>query len=125
MRSAYTALRVLTSIADTGRLTVRGDFSLLQRRSIELVDDDGGDVVVVGNQTGNGTVAGNATGVNATLSNQTVVEDDDDVDEEDTIDPAFLVPKLMHVASNGSSVTATVSSGGKTASQNSKTVLFG
>ena len=101
-------------IADTGRLTVRGDFSLLQRRSIVLVDDDGGDVVVVGNQTGNGTVAGNATGVNATLSNQTVVEDDDDVDEEETIDPAFLVPKLMHVSSNGSSVTATVSSGGNT-----------
>jgi hypothetical protein len=104
--------------ASTGDVTVRGDFQLLQRRAIVAEVDTGGPILV-GNQTGNGTIGGNLTVVvNTTASNQTNtdVDDDSETDEDAEIDPAFLVPKLMSVSSNESSVTATVSSGGNTKS---------
>ena len=107
-------------VAATGRVTVRGDFNLLQRRAIVVTADTGGPDLT-GNQTGNQTTTGNLTAVvtntNTTASNRTDTEEDDsETDEDAEIDPAFLVPKLMQVSSNESSVTATVSSGGNTKS---------
>lgn len=99
--------------ASTGQMTVRGDFRVIQPRAIVAEDPTGPNPI--GNQTGNGTF-GNITAIwNVTVTNQTDVDDDESDDESDDteIDPAFLVPKLMQVTSNESSVTATVLSNAK------------
>lgn len=96
-------------VASTGQVTVRGDFRVIQPRTIVVEDPTG--PVLIGNQTGNGTFGNNFTTVwNVTVTNQTGVGEDESGDTE--IDPAFLVPKLMQVTSNESSATATVLSGG-------------